>query len=169
MPEKLTVQELKVAYPDLFKEIAEAAQQQGHADGKAEGMTAGAAAERQRIMDVRSQLIVGHEALIEEMVNDGKTTGPEAAVRILSAEKEARSSNMSKFIEDGKQKVDNASGKDLSATQDGENAATQTEAGDKLDVFAKEIQKTEQLSYADALAKAQAAHPKLNEIYKGGK
>ena len=168
MPEKLTVQEIQTAFPDLFKEIAAVGYEKGMADGKAEGMTAGAAAERQRIIDVRSQSIAGHEALIEEMVNDGKTTGPEAAVKVLAAEKAARSSNLSKFVEDGKQKVDNASGKDLSVSQDGENAQTQAEAGDKLDVFAKEIQKTEKLSYADALAKAKVAHPKLNKIYRGG-
>jgi hypothetical protein len=168
MPEKLTIEEFKTAYPDLHKEIAEAAQQKGFADGRAEGVTAGAAAERQRIIDVRAQLIPGHEALIEEMANDGKTTGPEAAVKILAAEKEARNKALEKFMEDGKLNVKNASGKDMpDPPADAETAKTQTEAGDKLDVFAKDIKKTEKLSYSDALAKAKAAHPKLAEIYSG--
>lgn len=47
----------------------------------------GAAAERQRAADVRSQLMPGHEALIESLVADGKTTGPEAAVAVLNAER----------------------------------------------------------------------------------
>lgn len=47
----------------------------------------GAAAERQRIQDVRAQCIRGHEALIETLAFDGKTTGAEAAVQILAAEK----------------------------------------------------------------------------------
>lgn len=167
MSDKLTVSELQTAYPDLYKEIAEAAQQKGFADGRAEGMTAGAAAERQRIIDVRSQLIPGHEALIEEMANDGKTTGPEAAVKVLAAEKVARNSALEKYNADGTLKVPNAAGKEVEPPPDGESAKTQTEAGDKLDVFAKEIQTTEKLSYSDALAKAKAAHPKLAEIYSG--
>ena len=47
----------------------------------------GAAAERQRVADVRAQSLAGHEALIEQLVADGKTTGPEAAVAVLQAER----------------------------------------------------------------------------------
>lgn len=168
MPE-LTLQEFQTAYHDLYKQISEAAQQQGFTAGRAEGVTAGAAAERQRIIDVRAQLIPGHEALIEGLANDGKTTGPEAAVKVLAAEKAVRNAALENFNKDGQQQVDNASGKDLENPPDGESAKTQTEAGDKLDVFAKEIQKTDKLSYADALAEAKAAHPKLAKIYSGSK
>lgn len=48
----------------------------------------GAAAERSRISAVRAQLLAGHEALIEQLAADGKTTGPEAAVAVLQAERE---------------------------------------------------------------------------------
>lgn len=47
----------------------------------------GAAAERQRIADVRGQSLSGHEALIEQLAADGKTTGAEAAVAVLAAER----------------------------------------------------------------------------------
>lgn len=47
--------------------------------------TEGATAERQRIQDVNAQSIPGHEALIAGLAFDGKTTGPEAAVQVLSA------------------------------------------------------------------------------------
>lgn len=47
----------------------------------------GAAAERQRVADVRAQSLPGHEALIEQLVADGKTSGPEAAVAVLQAER----------------------------------------------------------------------------------
>jgi hypothetical protein len=50
----------------------------------------GAAAERQRIQDVEAQQLPGHAALIAELKFDGKTTGPEAAQRVLAAEKAAR-------------------------------------------------------------------------------
>jgi hypothetical protein len=101
------------------------------------------------------------------MANDGKTTGPEAAVRVLAAEKAIRGDNLKKFQDDGKQRVDNASGKDVTDPPDGETAKSQQEAGEKLDGFAREIQKSEKLSYSDALAKAKAAHPKLAKIYNG--
>jgi len=50
----------------------------------------GAAAERQRIADVRAQSLVGHEALIEQLAADGHTTGAEAAVQVLAAERSRR-------------------------------------------------------------------------------
>lgn len=66
--------------------IAEAFKAQGLEEGKA----AGAEAERKRIQEVEAQLIPGHEALVNTLKFDGKTTGPEAAVQILAAEKQAR-------------------------------------------------------------------------------
>jgi len=48
----------------------------------------GATAERARIAAVRAQVLPGHEALIETLAFDGKTTGPEAAVAVLAAERE---------------------------------------------------------------------------------
>lgn len=50
----------------------------------------GAESERKRIADVRAQAIPGHEALIETLAADGKTTGPEAAMAIVAAEKTLR-------------------------------------------------------------------------------
>lgn len=47
----------------------------------------GAGAERARIASVREQAMPGHEALIEALAFDGKTTGPEAAVQVLAAER----------------------------------------------------------------------------------
>ncbi len=50
----------------------------------------GAAQERERIAAVRAQSMPGHEALIEQLAADGKTTGPEAAMAVLAAERSAR-------------------------------------------------------------------------------
>lgn len=55
---------------------------------RAEGHAAGANAERQRIADVRSQSLPGHEKLVEQLAFDGKTTGAEAASVVLKAERE---------------------------------------------------------------------------------
>jgi len=51
------------------------------------GFTAGAECERARIQAVQEQLMPGHEALIETLKFDGKTTGEQAAVQILAAER----------------------------------------------------------------------------------
>lgn len=50
----------------------------------------GAAAETQRVNDVRAQLVPGHEALIEQFAADGHTTGDEAARAIVRAERDLR-------------------------------------------------------------------------------
>lgn len=50
---------------------------------------AGADAERQRIQDVKAQGMAGHEQLIQTLMFDGKTTGPEAAVQVLAAHRTA--------------------------------------------------------------------------------
>jgi hypothetical protein len=79
------------AYPDLFAEIVKDSEASGYLKGleagKIEGIKLGAETERARIQAVQSQLLPGHEALIEKIKFDGKTTGPEAAVQILGAER----------------------------------------------------------------------------------
>lgn len=50
-------------------------------------MAEGATAERARIQAVEAQLIPGHEALINTLKFDGKSTGGDAAMAVLSAEK----------------------------------------------------------------------------------
>lgn len=61
--------------------------EKGFEDGRKQSIDEGARAERQRILDVKAQSMPGHEALIEQFIADGKTTGPEAAVAVLQAEK----------------------------------------------------------------------------------
>lgn len=58
-----------------------------HADLVAGFVAQGAAAERARIQDVEAQALPGHEALIAQLKFDGATTGPMAAVAVLSAER----------------------------------------------------------------------------------
>jgi signal peptide peptidase SppA len=47
----------------------------------------GAAGERDRIAAVRAQSLPGHEALIEKLAADGITTGAEAAVQVVAADR----------------------------------------------------------------------------------
>lgn len=61
-----------------------------HLELASELMAKGAEAERQRIKEVRAQLMKGHEALIEKLAVDGTSTGADAAMAIVAAEKAAR-------------------------------------------------------------------------------
>jgi signal peptide peptidase SppA len=70
---------LEQQHPALFAQLK--------TEFSASAQAAGAAAERQRIADVRGQSLSGHEALIEQLATDGKTTGAEAAVAVLAAER----------------------------------------------------------------------------------
>lgn len=60
-----------------------------HPDLLAACQTEGATAERKRILDIQALAMRGHEALVADLVADGQTSAPEAAVKILSAEKSA--------------------------------------------------------------------------------
>ena len=78
----ITIELLKKEHPEIVNALLE--------EGKALGRQDGAKAERERIQAVRSQLLPGHEKLIDDMANDGVTTGEQAAVRLLQAEKQLR-------------------------------------------------------------------------------
>lgn len=71
----MTPDEIKAQFPDAFNAI------------HTEGHQAGAAAERSRIQGVRASSLPGHEALIEALAFDGVTTGEQAAVKVLAAER----------------------------------------------------------------------------------
>lgn len=70
-------------------EIAQAIRDEGYGAGLEAGTKSGADAERARILDVEAQCLPGHEKLLARLKADGKTSGAEAAVQILAAEKAA--------------------------------------------------------------------------------
>jgi len=87
----LTVSTLKADHPDVYQSV--------FAEGVAslnldESQALGATQERERIQAVEAQCMAGHEELIASLKFDGKTTGGEAAVAVLKAENELRSSNL---------------------------------------------------------------------------
>jgi signal peptide peptidase SppA len=107
--EMMTIDELKTKHPEVYAAALDEGKAAGLAEGASSGKAAGieegkaigAAAERQRIIDVREQLIAGHEDLIESLVADGKTTGPEAAVKVLAAEKTVQKERLAALKADG--------------------------------------------------------------------
>lgn len=60
----------------------------------------GASAERARIQGVEAQSMRGHEALIASLKFDGKTTGAEAAMQVLAAEKTRLSNVKADIVSD---------------------------------------------------------------------
>lgn len=74
----ITIEQIKAEAPDVAEAL------------RAEGVTAGATAERERIQAVFGQSMAGHEDLIQTLAFDGKTSGAEAAVAVLGAEKTLR-------------------------------------------------------------------------------
>lgn len=88
---------LKAEYPELVQAIHEEA----YAAGLAEGTTAGAAAELERIKSVKAQAMPGHEAKIEELMFDGTSTAAAAALAIVAEEKRLRAKSAEDFRADG--------------------------------------------------------------------
>lgn len=83
---------LQAAHPELVEAI----------------LAEGAAAERERIFSVEAQNLPGHEALIGELKADGKTTGPEAAAKVLAAEREKLSGMAARLAADAPAAVPHA-------------------------------------------------------------
>jgi capsid assembly protease len=78
---RMDMNTLKTEHTDIYNAVLE--------EGRAEGRTQGATAERDRILGIEAHAYPGHEAAIKEMKADGKTTPDQAAARILGAEREA--------------------------------------------------------------------------------
>lgn len=142
-----TLEELRAAHPDLCAALVE--------EGRVAGLAAGADAERTRIQAVKAQGLPGHEALIETLMADGKTTGPEAAIQVLTAERVKLTSMAAHLKADAPKPVPHAPAPDAAADQS---------AGDPLIAKAKAYQAehpgTDIISAINAVGKAVAAQHK---------
>lgn len=112
----------------------------------------GAEAERQRITDVRAQTLPGHEALIETLAFDGKTTGLEAASAVLKAERDRLGNQASRLASDAPRPLA------LVPPAAVEKPAGQTMSKQELDVAAKAHMKAHPgVDYVSAVKAVQAA------------
>lgn len=96
----VTAEAEKTGYDKGFEAGEIAGIEKGKAEGIAEGKEEGARTERERIRNVEAQFIPGHEKLINTLKFDGMTTGEQAAVKILQAEKELRTTVSKQLIAD---------------------------------------------------------------------
>jgi len=83
---EITLEKIKTENPD----IAKALKDEGAAEVRGDVLKEGATAENERILSVSAQAMPGHEKMINDLMFDGETTGPQAAVKVLAAEKEIR-------------------------------------------------------------------------------
>lgn len=119
---------LEQQHPALFAQLkAEfSATATPSAEATAAATAAGAAAERQRIADVRAQTLPGHEKLVETLAFDGKTTGPEAAMAVMAAERARVASAAAAHAADAPQAVPHAAAPSDAGKSKAEQAADAT-------------------------------------------
>lgn len=85
---KITREQLAAESPELLQIILN------------EGRALGATEERARIQAVEGALIPGHEALVSSLKFDGKTSGGDAALAVLAAEKKVRETQAAALAND---------------------------------------------------------------------
>jgi capsid assembly protease len=106
---------LAAEHPELLATVLNEGHAQGFDQGRAEGLTAGADAECARIQAVKAVSLPGHEGLIDRLMFDGTTTGPEAAVLVLEAENGKRKLHLRAIADDAPRPVAHAVAPDVEA------------------------------------------------------
>jgi ClpP class serine protease len=100
-----------------------------HPEAAAVLLLQGANDERGRIQAVKAQTLAGHEELIESLMWDGKTTGEQAAVAVLQAERSLGAQRLSQLQSDRPQPLP----ADSSATGEAPPAEAQAKPAAPLD------------------------------------
>jgi signal peptide peptidase SppA len=96
----------KVAYDAAIEDATQAGIQAGIAQGRTEGATAECA----RIQAVEKAALPGHEQLIASLKFDGKTTGAEAALQVVAAEKKALAADLKNMRDEAAKPVPESTG-----------------------------------------------------------
>lgn len=130
----MTIEEFKAKHSELYQAVRAEGQDDMECPEhcKEESKKEGAAAELARIKSVKAVAMPGHEALIESLMFDGKTSGPEAAMQIVAAEKGKREKHLAAYKADGKDViVPVTDGAAAEAAAKAEEAAKKEQAADK--------------------------------------
>jgi ClpP class serine protease len=110
---------LEAAYPELLATVLEEGRasgfEAGKEAGKTEGWAAGAQHERARVKAVKAVSLPGHEGLIDRLMFDGTTTGPEAAAMVIEAENAKRQLHLQAIANDAPPPVAHAVAPELEA------------------------------------------------------
>jgi len=100
-------------------------------DTLAQILAEGAASERARIQAVEAQAIPGHEALITALKFDGKSTGGDAAMAVLAAEKQTRTAAQAANAADAPQPLPLAPAATVQTAEDAPKTRQQIDADAK--------------------------------------
>lgn len=154
--EIMDVKELKEKHADLYQSVFD----EGKKAGLEEGLRTGAAGEIERVRSVKAVSMPGHEALIESLMFDGKTTGPEAAVKVIEAENSKRVAKAGDIKKDGEDIQVPVAEAPLVESE------KKKPAGEQLSELAKKkMEQDKSLSYSAALTAVQIEHPELAKEY----
>jgi len=97
---EVTAEWLRANHPIVYASILKQGGQEAIEALGPELRAEGAETERLRIKAVREQSIPGHDALIERLAFDGQTSGEQAAVQILAAERQSLAAASRSQLED---------------------------------------------------------------------
>lgn len=111
----MTIEQLRADHPDIAKALVD--------EGHEQGRKAGGDAERERIQAVLGNALPGHETLVQTLAFDGKTSGPEAAQAVLSAEKSKKAKVLDDLRDDAPKPVQVAEEQAPAAQQPGATTA----------------------------------------------
>ena len=84
---EITADYIKKEFPDVASAIIQEVSEDIKKSAFKEGALAGAKQERDRILEIESAALPGHEDLIEEAKKDGSITAEKLALKIIAAEK----------------------------------------------------------------------------------
>ena len=101
----INLESFKKEYPDIAQAVLEEGRALGAAEGlekgKAEGVQAAVAAERERINSIFALNSPGHEDLIKAAMFDGTSTAGDVAMKIVAADNAARGNKLDALRKDG--------------------------------------------------------------------
>jgi signal peptide peptidase SppA len=158
---QMDVTKLRKEHPEVAKALVDeghaAGRTEGLAAGKAEGIVEGSKTERDRIKAVEAQSLPGHETLIGELKFDGKTTGEQAAVKILQAERAKGDQRLNNMRDDAKGARTNATDPPADKKLDDQKAVDPQALATKAQAYQAEQAKLgNKVSAADAVAHVMA-------------
>lgn len=140
---------LKAQHPEAFEAIAAQGREEasaGHAEAIAAARKEGAAAETARVASVFEQSMPGHEALIQTLALDGETTGEQAAVKVLAAERSAGADYLDGVRQTPANKVKDTPADDKKAVVNSKDVAAEAR-----ELVEAEASKGRRLSFAAAV------------------
>ncbi len=131
----ITIESLTTSNP----EIVSALEKQGYDKGFLAGKVQGQQDEVARIQGVKAQSIPGHEATVEKMMFDGKSTGADVAIAIIQEQKVAQEMGLEAFRKNAPPVLEDIPAPDLKKDKKPEKMTLQEKWDNNVDGVADEF------------------------------